>query len=64
MMITSHYDVKENAEVVTGRFRKLDLTKPPFSLPEPELRCDEFIGTPRHRFVGVWRTSEVREALS
>lgn len=64
MMLTSHYEVGKNRDIEIGRFRRLDLLQAPFSLPEPLLRVDEFAGTPRHRFVGVWRAEDVRTAIS
>lgn len=60
VMLTSHYNVEHNSDIETGKFRRLDLLKPPFSLPEPIARCDEFSDHPTsRRFVGVWRGSDL-----
>jgi len=64
VMITSHYSVSKNSDIEIGRFRKLDLLQKPFSLPEPIHRVDEFAGTGRHRFIGVWRGEDLRKAIS
>jgi hypothetical protein len=37
-LISNHTNVKENIDIPTGHFRHVDLTLPPFSLPEPLLK--------------------------
>jgi hypothetical protein len=55
-----------NVDIVTGDWRPIDLTKPPFELPEPtELLnegCTEQGGAFADKSLGLWRVSALRVA--
>jgi hypothetical protein len=54
----------ENLDIVTGDWRPIDLTKPPFGLPEPvELLnegCTEQDGAFSDKSLGLWPVSSLR----
>lgn len=61
LLATSHA-ARENLDSAAGTFRPLDLEKPPYSLPPPEVALPD--GVPGHlRKLGLWSREEVAEAL-
>jgi hypothetical protein len=54
-LISNHADVLENVDIPTGHFRHLDLTLPPFNLPEPLVKLPDSPVDREPRYVGVWR---------
>ena len=63
-LITCHQDVGTNCDTITGGFRPLNLTLPPFNLPRPEafLRDSPIGEAPR--IVGIWSCSDIAAALA
>ena len=63
-LITCHQDVGANRDMITGGFRPLDLTQPPFNLPRPDafLRDSPLGEAPR--FVGIWSRSQIAATLA
>jgi hypothetical protein len=58
-LISNHTDVKENTDIPTGLCRHVDLTLPPFNLPEPRLKLPDFPIDREPRCVGVWRRRDL-----
>lgn len=60
---TTYSNVQKNEDIATGAWRPLDLTLPPFSLPQPILFIEEQSQyEPDLRFgkrLGVWRLSDL-----
>ncbi len=68
LMMTTFHGVEENYNIVTGSWRALDFTKPPFSFPSPLLELDECYGrltgdTRFLKFMAVWRISDIDDHL-
>ncbi|MBV8472026.1 MAG: class I SAM-dependent methyltransferase [Hyphomicrobiales bacterium] len=59
VMISNHWGVESNKNVPTGGFRFLDLTKPPFMLPEPAVKLNDRPVDQEPRYIGVWRREEL-----
>lgn len=55
---TTDFDIAFNADIRTGDYRKLNLTKPPFALPTPLCLIDDTALSPG-RFLGVWKTTDL-----
>ncbi len=54
LLATTNPELQRNRDIVTGGWRRLNLRRPPFSLPEPVLLIDEQI--PGHdKHIGLWR---------
>ena len=62
-IITSHQDVRENVDIATGRYRSLDLTKPPIGLPKPHEFLNDVSDDPTPWIAGIWSREEVASAL-
>jgi hypothetical protein len=60
-LISNHSDVKENTDISTGHFRHVDLTLPPFNLPEPVLKLPDSPIDREPRYLGVWRRRDLIE---
>lgn len=58
-LISNHTDVKENTDIPTGDFRHVDLTLPPFNLPEPLLKLPDSPIDREPRYIGVWRRGDL-----
>lgn len=61
VMISNHSGVQNNKDIPTGGFRFLDVTKPPFMLPEPYMRLDDCPVDKEPRYIGVWRRAELAQ---
>jgi len=62
-LTTSHPECTHNTDIVSGRFRMLNLQLPPFSFCEPLLMLDDWIeGSPRSRLC-LWETRTLAEVL-
>jgi len=63
LLLTSHR-IWHNRDSSAGRWRQLNLTRPPFSLPAPfEILEDWKEGHPS-RYIGLWSQEQIREALA
>lgn len=63
LLTTTFTECKENTDIVTGDWRLLNLTLPPFNLPKPieiiNEECTEGNGTYRDKSLGLWRTEDI-----
>lgn len=63
LLATTFPQTTENAEIQTGDWRRLDMTKPPFNFPEPQRMIDEQLASKdgRHsdKSMGLWRISDL-----
>jgi SAM-dependent methyltransferase len=63
-LLTTHYELcPHNADIHTGGFRPINLNLPPFNLPKPLRRIDDFVMPFRPRSVALWSRDQLREAL-
>lgn len=65
LLTTTFPETATNAEILTGQWRALDLTKAPFNLPEP-LRLyaegqEEEKGQAADKMLGLWRISDLAD---
>ncbi|MCV6586533.1 MAG: class I SAM-dependent methyltransferase [Marinibacterium sp.] len=59
-LATSHDFVDANHDIETGRFRFIDLCKPPYSLPRPIRQFDDFLAPNPPRILGVWSAEQLQ----
>lgn len=60
LLTTTYPDLAKNRELGTaGRFRPINLQRPPFNFPEPLLLLDEREG--QGKWLGLWRLSDLLE---
>jgi hypothetical protein len=58
VLATTNSRLDRNRNIVTGGWRRLNLRKPPFSLPEPLMLIDEKIPD-QDKSLGLWRISDL-----
>lgn len=58
-LIATTFPGVENTDIPTGRWRRLDLTAPPFSLPRPVELVPERSDAPLGKSLGVWRMGDI-----
>ena len=61
-MLSSYRSEGVNDDIASGGFRPLDLTKPPFSLPEPEFAINDWPDDENIRRVGLWSREQIAAA--
>lgn len=63
LLTTTFPDTPANADIATGEWRAIDLTKPPFSLPIPERLIPEgqahLKGQRADKMLGLWRIADL-----
>ena len=60
ILTTTFPDLISNEDIITGRWRELNLEKPPFALPKPILLIEENETKPGHRkCLGMWLTKDL-----
>ncbi len=63
LLTTTFPETGTNAEIATGQWRAIDLTKAPFNLPEPLRQIaegqEELKGQAADKMLGLWRISEL-----
>ena len=62
-LITSHTNVDENKDIITGEFRPIDLTMPPFNLPPPLQVLADHPAADTNRYVGLWSKEQIKSSL-
>jgi hypothetical protein len=66
ILTTTFPDGVANEDILTGEWRALDLTKPPFELPQPECLFAEgqahLKGQKGKKMMGLWRIANLAEA--
>lgn len=63
LLTTTYPWVRENRDVKAGGFRFINLEIPPFSLPRPELRIDDFIVPEPPRVLALWRAELIAASM-
>jgi hypothetical protein len=63
-LISNYLGDGVNADIVSGGFRPLDLTKAPFRLPPPEFIINDWPGDQQVRQVCLWRREQIQTALA
>ena len=66
LLTTTFPNGAANEDILTGEWRALDLTKPPFELPQPERLFAEgqahLKGQKGNKMMGLWRIANLAEA--
>ena len=64
LLTTSFSSIKRNDDIVTGQWRPLNLTRPPFNLPEPAKRIAENCTETEFadKVLGVWPIADLPQA--
>lgn len=62
-LISNYIGEGPNADIVSGDFRPLDLTKAPFLLPQPEFVINDWPGDENVRQVCLWHREQVLTVL-
>lgn len=66
-LTTTFTSIKDNHDIVTGRFRTINLELFPFVLPKPlkiiNERCTEADGAYEDKALALWRIADIRESL-
>lgn len=63
-LITNHAGVIRNVDIDSGGWRYLDLRRPPFHLPPPQLKLTDYRFGDLPRYVGLWSRRQIEQALS
>ena len=58
MIMLTTYDIKENTEVLTGQFRKINLLIPPFNFPEPLAYIKEN-PEEENKYLCLWKSEDL-----
>jgi SAM-dependent methyltransferase len=64
LLITTHTSCNQNTDILTGRFRPLNLRLPPFSFPEPLQLIDDHVQGGLVIKMGLWETKTLRATLA
>lgn len=59
LMTNTFPRVETNTASQTGAVRRLDLTKPPFDLPDPLHLVEDRLDQPNFKFMGVWSREQL-----
>jgi hypothetical protein len=63
LVTTTFPGLAANADILTGRYRPINLERPPFSLPPPlRLEAEHSLPAFPDRSLGVWRIAELPRA--
>ena len=61
-LFTTHRGIIRNLDNPTGGWRYLDLTRPPFAFPEPELMLRDYVFGDLPRYVALWSREQIQAA--
>jgi hypothetical protein len=57
LLANTYRNIRENSDIITGRWRFIDLMKPPYGFPQPKLEIEE---NPRQaKFIALWRIADL-----
>jgi hypothetical protein len=67
-LLTSHFGARtRNGDIVTGEWRPINLTKPPFNLPDPLQvvveGCTEQGGAYKDKALALWRVADIKRSI-
>lgn len=64
LLTTTYTYFKDNIDLErTGGFRVINLERPPFNLPKPLTRIDDFVVPAIPRYVALWSREQIAEAI-
>jgi hypothetical protein len=63
LLTTTYTFPKRNEDVRPGGFRFINLQLPPFLLPPPLSRIEDFVAPEPPRYLGLWSRDQVKSAL-
>lgn len=64
LLTTTYNFVGHNADITSGGFRFINLSKAPFYLPRPLLAIDDYLAPEPPRKLGLWTRKDVEKALA
>ena len=63
-LLTTHPYVMVNRDIRTGLYREMNLARPPFNFPEPELYLRDTPQGEKPRLLGLWSAGSVASVLA
>jgi hypothetical protein len=67
LLTTTHTARDTNADIITGRWRGLNLCRPPFDFPEPHRlineQCSEENKAFQDKSLGLWKIEELKDIV-
>ena len=64
LLVTTFPGIKENFNIITGEWRPIDLTQPPFNFPSPvkiiEEGCEESNYHGHKKCLGLWKIQDIK----
>ena len=57
LLANTYRNIRENSDIITGRWRFIDLMKPPYSFPEPKLEIEE--NPHEGKMIALWRIADL-----
>lgn len=65
LLTTTYSYFDENVDLDrTGGFRVINLQRPPFCLPKPLIRIDDFVVPAIPRYLALWSREQIAKALA
>lgn len=64
LLTSTHPHAEFNSDITTGSFRLINLEKPPYNLPKPDLVMEDWIPPFPKRHLALWSRESVLKALS
>jgi len=64
LLTSTHPHAEFNSDITTGSFRLINLEKPPYNLPAPEMIIEDWIHPYPKRHLALWSRQSVLEAIS
>ena len=66
LITTTYYKEYSNTDIITGDWRKINLQKPPFNFPNPQMLIREFPPAPESndKSLGLWRIKDIKNSIS
>ena len=64
LLLTSHF-IANNKDIPTpGRWRQMNMTRPPFSMPPPLESIEDWIDGHPRRYMGLWTREQVAQTMA
>lgn len=63
LLTSTHIGVEANTQINAGDFRLINLTLPPYNLPEPSVKIADYVEGYPERYLALWSREQVKKAL-
>lgn len=63
LLTSTHIGAEANTQINSGDFRLINLTLPPYNLPEPSVKIADYVEGYPERYLGLWSREQVKKAL-